>query len=187
VSRLRRFLHIERSRSAAPDPEPDTATARRMEGLQGPAATPGAPARSGADLDRFGPPPTPGLELDRAAPDERPFTRCARCGMDHNLAAAECTQCGVRLDTPEVRAFNEALWQERLAQAAAEAAADAERQAARAEADAEAARDRRAAAEGLAREVGDAERRRLDAELGPGNELLRGVQRVLQRVLGRLP
>ena len=181
MSRLRRFLHIERSRTSAPEAEPDAAIARRIEGLERPTAAPGAPARSGAVLDRFA---APALELAPAAAGERPFTRCPRCGMDHHLAAKECTQCGARLDTAEVQAFNEALWQERLAQAAREAAADEERRAARAEAEEQAARDRRAAAEGLAREVGAQERRRLDAELGPGGEIVRGVRRVLDWLFG---
>jgi hypothetical protein len=181
VSRLRRFLHIERSRAATPDPapEPDGATTRRIEGLERPAPAAAPPARSGADLDRFAPPPAPSLELAPAAAGERPFTRCLRCGMDHHVAALECSHCGARLDDADCLAFNETLWRERLAEAAREDAASVERQAARAEAEAEAARDRRAAAEGLAREIGDAERRRLDAELGPGGEIARGAQRVL--------
>jgi hypothetical protein len=179
VSRLRRFLHIERSRAGAPDTEPDAGTARRIGGVERTPAAAAPPPRSGADLDRFAPPPPPSIELDRPEVDERPFTRCLRCGMDHNVAAAECTGCGARLDTEEVRVANERLWQERLAQAAREAQADAERRAARAEAEEQAARDRRAAAEGLAREIGEAERRRLDRELGPGGDVLRGAQRLL--------
>lgn len=184
ASRLRRFLNIERSRAGAPEAEPDAATARRIGGLERPAAAPGAPARSGADLERFAPPPPPPLELDLPEAGERPFTRCPRCAMDHHVTAVECTQCGARLDTPECRAFNEALWGERLAQAAQEAQADAERRVAREEAEAQAARERREAAESMAREIGDSERRRLDAELGPGGELVRAGQRLLEWLTG---
>lgn len=180
MSRLRRFLHIERSRAGAPDAEPAEATARRIEGVERPAAAPGAPARSGARLDRFTAPPPPTLELARPEAGERPFTRCPGCGMDHHVSAVECSSCGARLDTEACRAANDALWQERLAEAAREAEAEAERRAARAEADAQAAADRRAAAETLAREVGEQERRRLDRELGPGREVIRAGQRLLE-------
>jgi hypothetical protein len=181
VSRLRRFLHIERSRGAAPpEAEPDAATARRFGGVEEPGAAPGAPARSGAGLDRFGAPPPPALELARTDAGERPFTRCPRCAMDHHVTAVECTQCGTRLDTAETRAFNDALWDARRAAAAADEEAAAALRAAREEAQAQSARDRRAAAEALAREVGEQERRRLDAELGSGGEVGRLVERVLE-------
>lgn len=183
MSRLRRFLHIERSRAEAPDADSSPDTARRIGGVERPGAAPGAPARSGAGLDRFSPPPPPALELAGKEAGERPFTRCPRCGMDHHLAAVECSQCGARLDAPECRAFNDALWAERLAQAARDAEADAARRAARAEAEAQAARDRRAAAETLAREVGEAERRRLDLELGPGRDVVRAGQRLIEWLL----
>jgi hypothetical protein len=181
VSRLRRFLHIERSRTAAPaEAEPDAATARRFGGVEEPAGAPGAPARSGAGLDRFGAPPPAALELARPDAGERPFTRCPRCAMDHHVTAVECTQCGARLDTEACRAFNDALWEERRAAAAADEEAAAALRAAREEAQAQAARDRRAAAETLAREVGEQERRRLDVELGGGGELGRLAQRLLE-------
>jgi ribosomal protein L37E len=184
VSRLRRFLHIERSRADAPGSDPDDATARRIGGVEQPAGAPGAPARSGAHLDRFTPPPPASIELDRPEAGQRPFTRCQRCGMDHHVGVDACTGCGARLDTAEVRAANDRLWQERLAESAREAEADAARRAARAEADAEAAREQRAAAEAMAREIGEAERRRLDRELGPGGEVLRAGQRLLEWLLG---
>lgn len=184
MTRLRRFLHIERSRAAAPEAEPDAATARRIGGVVRRGAAPAAPARSGAGLDRFAPPPPPSLELDRPEPGERPFTRCTACGMDHHVGAVECSQCGARLDTDESLAANDALWQERLAERAREAQADAARAVARAEAEADAARDRRAAAESLARAVGDAERRRLDVALGPGHDVLAAARRLLDRLLG---
>jgi hypothetical protein len=188
VSRLGRFLHIERSRSTSPEADADASgTADRIGGVESPGRDPG-PAASGADLDRFAPPPPPPLVL--AAPDEgeRPFTRCQRCGMDHHVAAVECTTCGARLDTEEVLAFNDRLWAERRAEAAGEAAAQAERGAARARDDAEAAAAMREAAESLAREVGASERRRLDAELGPGpfdglSAALEGAGRLLARVV----
>jgi hypothetical protein len=183
VSRLRRFLHIERTRAETPDTDPDAATARRFGGVQRPGAAPETPAHSGADLDRFAPPPPPSLELGGLPAGARPFTRCPRCAMDHHVAAVVCSGCGTQLDTAESRAFNDALWQERLAQAAQEAEAGAALQAAREEADAQAARDRRAMGEALAREVGEAERRRLDAALGPGRDVVRAGQRLIDWLL----
>jgi hypothetical protein len=151
VSRLRRFLHIERSRPAPP----------------------GAPASSGTDLDRFSPPPVPGIELVSTDAAERPFTRCMRCEMDHNVFATECAMCGASLDTEAQREFNERLWAARREEAAAERRAEAERAAARAAEQERTGVDpasRRALGEALAREVGDAERQRLAIE-GFGGQL----------------
>jgi hypothetical protein len=138
VSRLRRFLHIERSRDAG-------------------AARPA----SGAELDRFGAEPPPKIELVETAAGDRPFTRCMRCGMDHHVLATGCSGCGARLDTAEQHAFNERLWARRQEEAEREARAAQELRDARARADAELAERRRAMGEELAREVGDRERRRL--------------------------
>jgi hypothetical protein len=193
MARLRRFLHIERPRTdgAAADDPARRDTAERFEGVERrPAAAPGPPA-TGAELDRFGPKPPPRIELLETASGERPFTRCMRCGMDHNVRATECTGCGASLDTEPQRAFNDRLWAQRQEEAAREAAASEELRAARADADAEAARARRAMVETLAREVGERERRRLDAELGPSArrvaipvaDLLRRVWRTLSRRL----
>ncbi len=159
--------------------------------MQSPGRNPGAPARSGAGLDRFGPPPPPSIELVATEAGERPFTRCMRCGMDHTVFATECSGCGANLDTEPQREFNEALWAKRQAEAARETAAAAERRELRARADSEDAAARRGAAEGLAREVGEAERRRLDAELGSGrgSSVLDALGALLEAVwclLGRL-
>ncbi|HEU4402745.1 MAG TPA: hypothetical protein VFT43_11625, partial [Candidatus Polarisedimenticolia bacterium] len=93
-----------------------------------------------------------------------PFVRCAACQMDHNRSATLCSNCGADLRTDEQRAFNARLAEERRAQAAVEASQVAELERAQREAQDEAARAQRAMAETLAREVGDAERRRLDLE-----------------------
>ncbi len=166
VSRLRRFLRIERPRSERPDDaEPSPETAERFEGVERPGPAPGAPRSSGAGLGRFGPEPEPKIELVEVDAGERPFTRCMRCGMDHNVFATECSGCGASLDTEAQRDFNEKLWARRQEEAAREARAEAER-AARAEA--ELAASRRAMGEELAREVGRSERRRLGMDEGPG-------------------
>jgi hypothetical protein len=192
---LRRFLHIERRRTGAPGGS-DTArpdTAERFESVERPQPPAATQPASGADLERFGPEPPPPIELAGTAAGERPFTRCMGCGMDHHVLATECTGCGAPLDTEPQRAFNDRLWARRQEEAAREAAASEALRAARADADAEATRARRAMAETLAREVGERERRRLDAELGPSArkvampvaDLVRRVWRTLSRRLRR--
>lgn len=175
MSRLRRFLHLERARSERPDDaEPDATpdTAERFEAVERPGARagPAAPRSSGADLDRFGPEPEPSIELVEAGTADRPFTRCMRCGMDHNVFATECSGCGASLDTAPQRAFNEQLWAKRQDEAAREARAEVERHELAARAEAELATARRSMGEELAREVGRRERRRLgtDERLGGG-------------------
>jgi hypothetical protein len=183
VPRLRRFLHIERSRAEAASPaDAPGDAAGRIGNVEASRPAP-APAGSGAELGRFGPAP---VALQDPSPGERPFTRCAACGMDHSLLARECAGCGAPLDTDAQRAFNEALWARRREEAAREEAAAAERRAARAEADAELARARRAMGEALAREVGDRERRRLEeAGLGRPGLSWAGAGRLLRRLVRR--
>ncbi|HET8540670.1 MAG TPA: hypothetical protein VFL83_12445 [Anaeromyxobacter sp.] len=165
MSRLRRFLRIERPRpERAAEAEPAPETAERFGAVERPGARPAAPRSSGAGLGRFGPEPEPSIELVAADGAERPFTRCMRCGMDHNVFATECSGCGATLDTEAQREFNERLWARRQEEAAREASAEAERRARSAAADAELARARRAMGEELAREVGRRERMRLGGE-----------------------
>jgi hypothetical protein len=168
VSRLGRFLHLERARAERPEEaEPSAGTAERFEGVERPGPSPEAPRSSGADLDRFGPEPPPRVELLETAPGRQPFKRCMRCGMDHGVFATECSGCGASLDTPAQRAFNEALWAGRREEAAREDLATAELEAAQERARAELPAARRAMGEQLAREVADRERSRLGAGDGP--------------------
>ncbi len=169
ASRLRRFLRIERPRAERPEPDaPSPETAERFENVERPGAAPVAPRSSGAELERFGPGPEPRIELVAADATDRPFTRCMRCGMDHNVFATECSGCGASLDTEPQREFNERLWATRQAEAAREARAEAERRALAARAAAELAASRRAMGEELAREVGRRERARLGGDEGLG-------------------
>jgi hypothetical protein len=165
LSRLSRFLHLERARSGRDAPgEPaggDPATAERFEGVQRPGRGPAAPRSSGADLERFGPEPPPRIELLETASNAQPFTRCMRCGMDHGVFATACTGCNASLDTAEQRAFNERLWARLQEEAAREARAAAERRALADRDQAELARAQRAMGEALAREVAERERWRL--------------------------
>lgn len=174
--RLRRFLHLERARrpvdpgarsggipAAEPAREVAAGTGERFAGVErppGPASAPHRP-RTGAQLDRFGPEPEPRLELVEAE-GRRPFTRCRRCSVDNNVFATSCTGCGLSLDTAEQHAFDERFWAARQAEAEREARVLAERAELRARAEAEDARARRAMGESLAREVGEAERRRIE-------------------------
>lgn len=185
VSRLRRFLHIERSRTERPeaDAEPAAATAGRFGTVERPGARPQAPRSSGAELDRFGPEPDPAIELVETAAGEQPFTRCVRCGMDHGVFATECSGCGASLDTKPQREFNERLWRRRQEEAGREAVHEAELRALRIREGDELASGRRALGEALAREVGERERRRLDGELGGGAFGWDAAARLLRRLL----
>jgi ribosomal protein L37E len=173
---MRRFLHLERARSGGPTAEPPReqpdSTEERIAGVERPGTVPGvAPRhRTGADLKRFGPEPEPKLELVDSE-GRRPFTRCHRCGADSNVFATICEGCGLSLDTPEQREFDERFWAARAAEGEQEARAAAERQELRDRAEAEEAHARRAMGEAIAREVGESERRRLDGWWGPDRSL----------------
>lgn len=166
--RFRRFRHLERPRQAGGAGPTDSTpgTEGRFGSLEErrAGAEAGPPVANG-HLDRFRPAPEPMLDLAPGVADgELPFVRCAACQMDHSRAAAICAHCGADLGTEEQRAFNARLAEERRAQGAVEAAQVAELERAQRAAIDEAAKAKRAMAEALAREVGDAERRRLDAE-----------------------
>lgn len=166
--KFRRFRHLERPRQpGGPGPRDQSPeTEGRFGALEERKGAGAGPAQvAGGHLDRFRPAPERPLEVAPAAgAGELPFVRCASCQMDHNRAAAFCANCGADLRTEEQRAFNARLAEERRAQGAVEAAQVAELERAQREAGEDAARAKRAYAETLAREVGDAERRRLDAE-----------------------
>jgi len=176
--RRRRFSQIERPRAAGGDaPDLSPGTDDRFGAVQGPGAAPApdaAPAVARGHTDRFRPAAERPLEVEARADAAQPFVRCARCETDSSRFAARCTTCGEPLDTDEQRAFNERLWAERRAAAEAEAAARAEREAALEQARVDEAAARRGMAEALAREVGAAERRRLEGgglgepDFGPG-------------------
>jgi len=171
--RFDRFRRLERPRAAGSEQAPErSGTDARIEAVEGP--SPSAPAGGGeaassGELGRFRPPPERSLELDRPGQGEQPFLRCAACETDNARHAERCTTCGADLDTEAQRQFNRRLWAGRQAEAAAEAETLAARRAQQERDAAEAVAARRQAAELLAREVGDAERRRLEREgFGPG-------------------
>lgn len=118
MSRLDRFLRLEKKRPAA----------------SGTAPALGSPKRFGAE-------PTPEERPLRVLEHEgMPFVRCCVCRTDHHLTATVCQNCEGDLTTPVQRAFNQALARD-YAQRSAEERADGDRvSASRAEAD-QAARD----------------------------------------------
>jgi hypothetical protein len=167
--RYKRFRHLERPRQPGQPNGMDQTpgTEGRFGALE--ERRPAEPAVEGGlasgHLDRFRPAAERPLEV-APAPEvgALPFVRCASCQTDHNRAASFCNNCGADLRTEVQRAFNASLAAERSAQAVAEAAQVEALQRGRTEAEEESAKARRAMAESMAREVGNAERRRLDAE-----------------------
>jgi hypothetical protein len=185
VSRLRRFLHLERPRREPLD-APAHATEGRFGPAEGRASTPTPSTAPAEPRDRAPerderargstPTPTPTATAGRfRAPEPRapdtvvraegaqPFVRCFRCEVDNSVFARTCTGCGEELDTPAQRAFNEKLWAGRRREAAEEErllAARAEQVRRDAE---EVAKARREMGELLARETARRERDRLDA------------------------
>jgi len=166
--RYTRFRHLERPRTADEAGARDgrAGTEGRFGALEERKPQESAAGVASGHLDRFRPAAERPLEVALPAEGELPFIRCASCQMDHNRAAAFCTNCGADLRTEVQRAFNAALAGERRAQSAQETAEVEAFRRGRAEAEVEAAEAKRAMAESLAREVGDAERRRLDGEMG---------------------
>jgi hypothetical protein len=146
AGRLTRFLNLERRRK------------------------PGAgPAHAVVTEGRFV--PRPELEL---APDhgEQPFLRCPSCEADNSRFASRCVNCGSRLDTEEVRAFNDQLWEGQHAQAEVDRVETLERQR-KLESDRLAfTEEQRELGESIAREVGERERVRLGSATPLGLRLL---------------
>ncbi len=192
AGRLRRFLLLERPRPIrAGEEDPSAATAARIGGVERPGAAPGETVAPG-HLDRFRAPPERPLELDERREAAQPFVRCMRCETDNGVFAAVCSTCGAALDDPEQRAFNERLWAARQAESRAEAAAAKEREAERRVLGEAQEKARRALGETLAREVGDLERRRVEAEersYGSGGAFGSGFDAapVGLKILRRLP
>lgn len=189
MTKLRRFLHLERPRGSPiePDVAPTArerfgavdSTADELEAVQaaeataatGDSARTGAAATGGASAaarsgpaDRFREPPARAPDVASPAPGAQPFVRCYRCETDNSVYAERCSTCSAELDTPEQRRFNEALWTERQHQARELEDEVRRLREASAKAEEEAYRARREMGEVIAREVGRQERDRLDRD-----------------------
>lgn len=92
----------------------------RFQRLEPERADPPSAARSGGQPERFQE-KEPEAELRVLDLDEgQGFVRCAACRQDHHATAVRCGFCGADLTTREQRAFNEALWKQRVEESAAE-------------------------------------------------------------------
>ncbi len=165
---LRRFEKLERKRQErASEPTGPVPGRARFESLQlqieaaGPSAAT-TERTSGAALGRFEAPETRPLTLQEKREEDQPFARCASCEADNSRYVNVCARCGARLDTPEQRAFNNALWAQRREALLAEQAQLKEVEAARQQEIEESAKANRAYYEALARRVGEETRARLD-------------------------
>jgi hypothetical protein len=193
--RRERFLKLERERPAgasSPDPLPEEGRFEQMGGDRPapsvPAPRPGPPSIPSSSTDRFRPAAERPLEVAEERPGAQPFTRCFTCETDNSVHATHCSHCGVELDTPAQRAFNEKLWARRQAEAEAERREVADLQKAREEQAAEQARMKREVAIEMARR----ERDRLDDELpdgpfGQGPVARPGADTAGMRLLRRIP
>jgi hypothetical protein len=154
VTKHARFLQIEHA-SADAGPESESADRARIAAVLQAAPVSTAGSSSNLELAEDAPagdgrPPdwgarvarivdAPGMDgaadgaLDVEKIEGQPFVRCARCGTDSSIHAAECDSCSARLDTPEQRAFNERVWDAQLRRSASERAALEELSAARVE------------------------------------------------------
>jgi hypothetical protein len=161
-----RFLNLERGRAQAPAAGPAQGAGARFDALERP-GTPAPVAATGAVAERFQDAPAPGqapLELAESRPDDQPFVRCARCEADNSFYAETCFNCGASFNTPEQRAFNERIWQQRREEAAREEQEVAALREQKAKADMEAAQARRQAIAMMAAGVATQTRNRLERE-----------------------
>jgi hypothetical protein len=124
AGRLTRFLNLERPRKPSDEPAHEVMTPGRFTPEGNKAAAPAEHAHKVVTPGRFDPPE---LQL---SPDhgEQPFLRCPSCEADNGRFAVKCINCGSRLDTGEVRAWNDQLWQARGAEAETARLAEEERQ-----------------------------------------------------------
>jgi hypothetical protein len=147
AGRLTRFLNLERPRKASAEPAHEVVTPHRFE-------------------------PEPEIQLSQDT-GEQPFLRCPSCEADNGRFAERCTNCGVRLDTPEVRTWNDRLWESRKLEAAKADEAESTRQA-------QLAADQRAIGEAIAEQVLEREQARLGDSTPLGFQLLSRLEGPLQ-------
>ena len=108
MAKLTRFsmLEVRREGEEEDKPAPSSATAQRFASVDTQAAEPAA-ARFVPGAERFQK-PEERVELEEKSA-ELPFLRCANCRTDSSRFVTACDRCGAPFDTPEQRAFNEAV------------------------------------------------------------------------------
>jgi hypothetical protein len=176
AGRLTRFLNLERPRPARDEPVHEVMTPGRFTPEKVQPAAAAEPAHAVMTPGRFDPPE---LQLSQDH-GEQPFLRCPSCEADNSRFAVKCVNCGTRLDTQEVHAFNDQLWQTRHEEAEAARLVEEERQRSL-EADREGlAADQRALGESIAEDVGARERARLGDPMPIGLRLLAKLEGTAQ-------
>jgi hypothetical protein len=111
LSRLSRFLHLEKARPEEPGARPTADRTGRFRDLGAPTeAVPGS-VRSGAAEARF--------EAAPVEPAERPddggleYIRCRECRRESAAHAVQCSFCESDLRSAAQRAYNETFWRKR--------------------------------------------------------------------------
>ena len=106
-----RFRQLEGPRSDAPAAPEHTPTSDRFDVVLAPGEKPPA----GRPASAFRPPDQERLSIpvDAEGFSAVPRNDCPRCERPNNLFDRQCVNCRARLDTPEVRAYNEKLWRSR--------------------------------------------------------------------------
>lgn len=114
MSKLSRFLHLERARGERPQHGDGASPLRDKGRFESPQERRDAPQEAAvpeAHLERFkGEAP---LALADVPEEARRFPRCALCESENGRFAKACAVCGADLGTPEQLEYNERLWQQR--------------------------------------------------------------------------
>ena len=103
-----RFRQLEGPRSDAPSEPANTRTSERFDALLAPGEKP-PPSRPSSAF-RPAPEHPMSISVDAEGFKAVPRNDCPHCERPNNLFDRRCVNCGARLDTPEVRAYNEKLW-----------------------------------------------------------------------------
>lgn len=122
MTRLSRFLHLERSRDGRAKPEEPSQlqNGQRFEAVEAPGEALHSVVPE-AHLERFKPGDAP-LLLEGEPTDEAAqyFPRCARCEAENGRFVPRCIVCGADLNAPEQHEYNARHLKERQAQAVQE-------------------------------------------------------------------
>jgi len=135
MSKLRRFMLLERARTTSEHTAVPRSTLDRFEAELSdpdpapagtPAASPHADTLPPGTRERFEAEGTDRpIGIAPRAADEQPFERCARCQADNERQRPQCRHCGNVLGTSAQRAYNAELWSRLQREKAAREAAAA--------------------------------------------------------------